>query len=212
MPNINKPLYKFIKRVFDIISSLTLIILISWLLIILYLIVMFTSGHPVIYRDKRIGKNGEGISVFKFRTMVKNAESRIKEYLTPDQYEIWKKERKLDFDPRITKIGRFLRKTSLDELPQLFNILFGSMSVVGPRPITEFELNQFFNDDQKSILLSARPGLISYWSINGRSNISFLDGERQRLELEYFSKCSCLFDLKLIFKSIPVVISEKGAK
>ena len=143
--------------------------------------------------------------------MYYDAESNIDKYLTPEQKETWLRERKLDNDPRITKLGRILRKTSLDELPQLFNILFGSMSVVGPRPISTKELDNF-TDEELEILFTAKPGLTGYWQVYGRSDVDFESGERQRLELEYFSKRSFWFDIGLIFKTIPSVLSSKGAK
>lgn len=202
--------YAFFKRAFDLVVSLFAILLLSWLLLILFIIQIFaTKGHPV-FADKRVGKNKKPISVYKFRSMYYDAETNIDKYLTPEQKEIWLRERKLDKDPRITKIGNFLRKTSLDELPQLFNILFGTMSVVGPRPITEKELENF-NEDELKVLLSAKPGLTGYWQVYGRSDVDFESGERQRLELEYFSKRGFWFDIGLIFKTIPAVLKSKGA-
>lgn len=205
-------LYDFVKRSFDIISSLFVIILISWLLLILFVIQIFaTKGHPI-FADNRIGKNGKRIKVYKFRSMYYDAETNIDKYLSAEQKEIWIRERKLDNDPRITKFGNFLRKTSLDELPQLFNILFGSMSVVGYRPMSEREINDHFNDYERNILFKAKPGLTGYWQVYGRSDVDFESGKRQKLELEYFGKRSFIFDLSLIFKTIPAVLKHKGAK
>ncbi len=204
--------YYFFKRLFDFFSSLVVILLISWLLIVILIIQVFvTKGHPI-FKDNRIGKGGKHIKVYKFRSMYYDAESNIDKYLTAEQKEIWLRERKLDNDPRITKFGNFLRKTSLDELPQLFNILFGSMSVVGYRPMSEREVNEHFNDKEREILFKAKPGLTGYWQVYGRSDIDFASGERQRLELEYFSKRGFFFDLGLIFKTIPAVLKRKGAK
>ena len=204
--------YSFFKRLFDFLSSLIVIILISWLLLILYIIQIFaTKGHPI-FKDNRIGKNGKHIKVYKFRSMYYDAESNIDKYLTPEQKEIWLRERKLDDDPRIIKVGKFLRKTSLDELPQLFNILFGSMSVVGYRPMSEREVNEHFTEKERKILFKAKPGLTGYWQVYGRSDVDFASGERQKLELEYFSKRGFFFDLGLIFKTIPAVLKHKGAK
>ena len=204
--------YSFFKRLFDFLSSLIVIILISWLLLILYIIQIFaTKGHPI-FKDNRIGKKGKHIKVYKFRSMYYDAESNIDKYLTPEQKEIWLRERKLDDDPRIIKVGKFLRKTSLDELPQLFNILFGSMSVVGYRPMSEREVNEHFTEKERKILFKAKPGLTGYWQVYGRSDVDFASGERQKLELEYFSKRGFFFDLGLIFKTIPAVLKHKGAK
>ncbi len=203
--------YYFTKRCFDFISSLLVILLISWFLLILWIIQLFaTKGHPI-FADKRIGYKGKEIKVYKFRSMYYDAESNIDKYMTPEQKAIWLRERKLDDDPRITKFGKFLRKTSLDELPQLFNILFGSMSVIGPRPITRKELENFYPGELE-ILYKAKPGLTGYWQVKARSNADFESGERQKLELEYFEKRGFWFDLGLIFRTIPAVLRKTGAQ
>lgn len=186
--------------------------LLSLPLLIIAIIVKTGSKGPILFKDKRVGKNGKEIYVLKFRSMYIDAESRIDSYLTPEQKEIWIKERKLDNDPRITKIGRFLRKTSLDELPQLFNILGGSMSVVGPRPIVKSELDENYTKEQQELLLSVRPGLVSNWGVSGRNQLEYIDGKRQESELIYFEKMGLFYDLKLIFKAVFVVLSRKGAK
>lgn len=204
--------YYFIKRLFDIISSLLLIIILSWLYIIVFIVNIFvTKGHPL-YFDNRLKKNGRPFRLPKFRSMYKDAETHPEKYFTNEQLETWKKERKVDRDPRITPFGRFLRKSSLDELPQVFCIFAGKMSVVGPRPITQKELDTNYTKEEQKVLLSARPGLISNWGVNGRNNVAYDNGDRQRLELEYFQKRSLWYDLKLILKSIGVVLSGKGAK
>ena len=141
-----------------------------------------------------------------------DAESNIDRYLTPEQKEIWLRERKLDDDPRITKFGKFLRKTSIDELPQIFNIFIGQMSVVGPRPMSEREIRDEFTEEQRNIIFLARPGLTGYWQVNGRSEVDFESGKRQEMEVEYFYKRGLWFDFKLIFKTIPAVLAHKGAK
>ncbi len=204
--------YRTSKRAFDIVSSFLAIVLLSWLLLILFVVQLFaTKGHPI-FKDKRIGAKGKEISVLKFRTMYYDAESNLDKYLTSEQKETWMRERKLENDPRITKFGRFLRKTSLDELPQLFNILFGSMSVVGYRPMSLREMNDHFNDEQRAVLFRAKPGLTGYWQVYGRNGADFGTGERQKLEMEYFSKRGFFFDLGLIFKTIPAVLKQRGAK
>lgn len=212
-PRINDgKVYLFFKRIFDVISSFIVICLMSWFLIIIFVIQLFvTKGHPI-FIDKRVGKKGKTINVLKFRSMYFDAESNIDKYLTAEQKEIWIRERKLDNDPRITKFGRFLRKTSFDELPQLFNIFVGSMSVVGPRPMSQREVDNEFTSEEREIILSARPGLTGYWQVSGRSDVDFKSKERQQMEIEYFYKRSVLFDLKIIFKTIKVVFTKKGAK
>lgn len=124
--------YLFFKRLFDIVASFCAIVLLSWLMIIISIIVKKTSEGPVLFKDYRVGQYGKEICVYKFRTMYIDAEEHIRDYLTDEQYEEWLEERKVENDPRITPIGRFLRRTSLDELPQLFNIFVGTLTVVGP--------------------------------------------------------------------------------
>ena len=204
--------YRFVKRTFDIFSSFVVICLISWLLLIIFIIQLFvTKGHPI-FADSRVGKRGKIFKALKFRSMFYDAESNIDKYLTPEQKEIWLRERKLDNDPRITRFGKFLRKTSLDELPQLFNIFIGQMSVVGPRPMSQREIDDEFTDEQRAIIFLARPGLTGYWQVNGRSNIDFDSGKRQEMEVEYFYKRGIWFDFGLIFKTIPAVFKSEGAQ
>lgn len=204
--------YRFSKRFFDIFLSFLAICLLSPLLIILLIIqLIVTKGHPV-FRDPRIGKNGKVVKIFKFRTMHYDAETNIDKYLTPEQKEEWLSERKVTDDPRITPFGNILRKTSLDELPQLFNILFGSMALVGPRPMSEREVNEAFTEEERNIILSARPGLTGYWQVYGRSDVDFASGRRQSLELEYFTKRSLWLDFKIVLLTVPAVLKGKGAK
>lgn len=204
--------YRGSKRFFDIVTSLLLIIICSPLYLLLMFLVKVSSEGWMFYSDNRIGRYGKEIKVWKFRTMYIDAETNIDDYLTPEQKEIWLRERKLDKDPRITRVGRIMRKTSLDELPQLFNILGGTMSFVGPRPITKSELEQHFTPAERRKFLSVRPGLIGYWAVKSRSNSDFESGERQKLELEYVERRSLWFDIKIFFMAIPAVICGKGAK
>ncbi len=204
--------YAFFKRMFDIVSSGLVILVFSWLLIILALLVKLTSKGPVLFKDERVGLHGKKIMVYKFRSMYIDAETNAEKYLTPEQIELWNTERKIDKDPRITPIGRFTRKTSLDELPQLFNIFLGSLSVVGPRPVKQFEFDENYTPYQKEKLLQVKPGLTGYWQVYGRSNVDYASGQRQKEELAYLPKRSCLFDLKLIFLTIPAVLKHRGAK
>lgn len=205
-------IYAFFKRAFDIVSSFCVIAVISWLLLIIAIIVKLTSKGPILFKDIRVGKNMKPIKVYKFRSMYIDAEKNIDKYLTPEQKLIWEKERKLDDDPRITKVGKFLRKTSLDELPQLFNILFGSLSVVGPRPVKMSELEMNYSEYQRKMLAKVKPGLTGYWQVYGRSNVDYASGERQKEELAYLPKRGFWYDLKLIFLTIPAVLSKRGAK
>ena len=202
--------YRFFKRVFDILFSLCFIAVFSWLYIILAIIVKCSDGGPVFYKHKRLGLNGKTIYIPKFRSMKKNAD-QLEKMLTPKQLEEYQKEYKIDNDPRITKIGAFLRKTSLDELPNVFAILLGRISIIGPRPIMEKEAEEMYGASKEK-LLSVKPGMIGWWAANGRSNTTYESGERQRLELFYVDNCSFKLDMKIIFKTIGSVFKREGAK
>ena len=204
--------YLFFKRAFDIIASfLAIIILFPFLLIVFIIQLFVTKGKPI-FADKRVGKNGKDIMVLKFRTMYHDAEENIDKYLTKKQKKQWLRERKVDDDPRVSKHGSLLRKTSIDELPQLFNIFVGQMSFVGPRPMTKREVLYGYTIEQRDILLSTRPGLTGTWQVEGREITEFKSGKRQKLDLLYFEKRSLWYDLKVIFKTIPAVLKQKGAK
>ncbi|MGN0804430.1 MAG: sugar transferase [Candidatus Coproplasma sp.] len=202
--------YLFFKRFFDIVTSGLVLILFFWVYIILAILVKCSDGGSVIYKQKRVGKNGKPVYISKFRSMKKNAD-QIELTLTPEQLEQYKREFKIDNDPRITKIGHFLRKTSLDELPQVWDIFVGKLSVVGPRPLLEDEVKDKYGKDMEK-LLSVKPGLIGWWACNGRSNVTYDSGERQKLELYYVDNCSFKLDTKIFFKTIGNVIRRDGAK
>ncbi len=199
-------MYKFIKRLFDIILSLVLIIILSPLFIIISLVNMITLKASPFYVHKRIGKNGKTIGILKFRSMVKNADELIASF-TPEQKKEWKENFKLKNDPRITKFGRVLRVSSLDELPQLFNILIGDMSFVGPRPVVEKELEWYGKDRDK--FLSVTPGLTGWWASHGRNRVKY--PERCSLELYYVDNASLWLDVKIIFKTFSSVFKHEGA-
>jgi lipopolysaccharide/colanic/teichoic acid biosynthesis glycosyltransferase len=177
------------------------------------LIILACSGNGTpIYSDKRVGKNGKTIKVLKFRSMYKDADDNPRKYLNDEQYEQFIKERKVDNDPRITKFGKIIRKTSIDELPQLFNIFAGTLSLVGPRPITKIELEENYSEYQQCKLIQVKPGLTGYWQVYGRSDVDYASGERQKEELAYLPKRSVFFDLKLMAMTVPAVLAHKGAK
>lgn len=203
----NKKLYFIIKRLFDILLSLVAIVILLPVFIIISIIIKLDSKGPIFFKHKRIGKNGKMIGVYKFRTMVINAEELIKKF-TPEQKAEYEKNFKLDNDPRITKVGKFLRKSSLDELPQLFNILIGNMSIVGPRPVVDAEIEKY--GTQKDKFLSVTPGLTGYWQASGRSDVSY--EERIQMELYYVDNCSLWLDFKIILKTFVAVIKKEGAK
>lgn len=199
-------MYHIIKRAFDIIFSLVLIVVLSPLFIIISLLVLMGSRGNPFFAHYRIGKNGKVMYIYKFRTMVPNAENMIKDF-TPEQKKEWEENFKLKDDPRITKIGKFLRATSLDELPQLFNILKGEMSFVGPRPIIESELEWYGKDKDK--FLSVTPGLTGWWASHGRSRIKY--PERCELELYYVDHASVRLDLKILIMTVFSVFRRSGA-
>jgi lipopolysaccharide/colanic/teichoic acid biosynthesis glycosyltransferase len=182
------PFYRFLKRVFDFFSALVVFIALLPLLLLLSLLVVCTSHGPILFKDKRMGKNGKPICVLKFRTMYRDANEHPERYFTKDQMVEWTTERKVENDPRVVPFGNFLRKTSLDELPQLLNIIAGSMSVVGPRAITQDELKTYYTPEEQTIILSVRPGLTGYWQVHGRNKVTYESGERAKLEIKYFEK------------------------
>lgn len=199
-------IYAILKRIFDVVSSTLLLIILSPLFLILIVLVKLDSKGPVFFGHKRIGYKGETISVYKFRSMVQNAEEVLRNF-TPEQKAEFEKNFKLDDDPRVTKIGAFLRKTSLDELPQLINIIKGDMSVVGPRPIVQKEVVKYGKYADK--LFSIKPGLTGFWQANGRSDTTY--DERVQMDMYYIDNRSTLLDMKILFKTVIAVIRKEGA-
>lgn len=199
-------IYSLFKRIFDVVSSTLLVIILSPLFLILIVLVKLDSKGPVFFGHKRIGYKGETISVYKFRSMVQNAEEVLRNF-TPEQKAEFEKNFKLDDDPRVTKIGAFLRKTSLDELPQLINIIKGDMSVVGPRPIVQKEVVKYGKYADK--LFSVKPGLTGFWQANGRSDTTY--DERVQMDMYYIDNRSTLLDIKILFKTVIAVIRKEGA-
>ena len=204
-----KPIFSFIKRLFDIVSSGLAIILFSWLFIIIAILVKCSSKGPVLYGHKRIGKNGKEIKIWKFRSM-RQDNRPIEEVLTPEQLEEWKRDYKVTDDPRVTKIGKFLRKSSLDELPQLFNIFIGQISVVGYRPVIKEELESKYSEEEQKLLLKTKPGLTGFWASHGRSDTSYED--RVKMELYYCYKRSIWLDIRILWHTVIGVFRHDGAK
>lgn len=205
-----------VKRIFDFIVSLILIILLSPIFIILILsLIVFNSKQKVFYINKRLSRFSEPINLYKFRTMKnlpgyehKDAAEEFRAMNREDLAEEYEKNRKVENDPRITKFGRFLRRTSLDELPQLFNVLKGDISLVGPRPILPQEMK--LAKGRMSVLHSVKSGITGLWQVSGRSELSFDD--RIELELFYAQNWSFWLDVKILFKTLRVVFMGKGAK
>ena len=181
--------YRFSKRLFDLVFSLVVsVLLLIPMAIVCLLICLESSGSPV-YAQERVGKGGKTIKIFKLRSMVADA-GNVKKYLNAEQLRQWQVERKVDDDPRITKVGKFIRKCSIDEMPQFLNVLTGDLSVIGPRPITREELEQHFTDEEKALLLSVRPGITGLWQATDRNEATFESGLRQKIELHYVqSRC-----------------------
>lgn len=206
---VRKRCYYFFKRAADIIFSLVGIIILFPLMVVLSVLIIANDDGFPIYGHVRIGKHGKKIRVLKFRSMRTNSDD-LKHFLTKEQYEQYQKEFKIDNDPRITKIGKFLRSSSMDELPQLFNILKGDMSLIGPRPITEQEMKFYGKDVAK--LLSVTPGLTGYWQAYSRNESMYEDGTRQAMEMYYIDHQGVSLDIRVFFRTFGRVFSRKGAK
>lgn len=198
--------YFFIKRIIDLIFSILGIILLSPIMLITAIAIKIESKGPVIFSQIRVGKDGKHFKMYKFRSMVQNAEE-LKEKLL-SQNEMSGPMFKMKEDPRITKVGKFIRKTSIDELPQLFNVIKGDMSLVGPRPNLPKEVAQF--SEYHKLKLKAKPGLTCYWQVMGRSSIGF--EEWMELDIKYIRERSIWLDLKLIFRTFFVLFGDKNAR
>ena len=199
-------LYEIIKRLIDVICSFIGVVVLSPLFIIIAIIIKATSKGPVFFSQKRVGKNGKEFDMYKFRSMVVNAEE-LKEKLQK-QNEMSGPMFKMKEDPRVTKVGRFIRKTSIDELPQLINILKGEMSLVGPRPSLPNEVAKF--EPWMLERLKVKPGLTCYWQVSGRNNIDFEDW--MKLDIKYVKDRNLGLDIKLIFKTFFVLFGGKKYK
>jgi exopolysaccharide biosynthesis polyprenyl glycosylphosphotransferase len=195
-----------IKRVVDILFAAAMSLVLLPVFLLTALLIKLTSPGPVLFVQKRIGLNKRQFGIFKFRTMVVDAEKRMKE--VEHLNEVTGPVFKIKNDPRITPIGKFLRKTSIDELPQLFNVLKGDMSLVGPRPLPLRDYEGFSEDWQRR-RFSVRPGVTCLWQIGGRSSVSF--EQWMELDLQYIDKWSLLLDLKILLKTIPAVLKGSGA-
>lgn len=202
--------HKPIKRIFDILFSLSALSLCMPLFLVVALIVKLSSKGPIFFSHTRIGRGGEKFKCYKFRTMYPDAEERLRDILSncTKTREEWENFHKLKQDPRITPIGSFLRKTSLDEFPQFWNVLKGDLSVVGPRPVVEAEIIKHYGVKAMDIL-QFRPGITGPWQVSGRNDISY--DNRIKLDQKYVENQSLLLDIKLIAKTIPAIFNSKGA-
>lgn len=197
------------KRGFDVVGALAGIVLLSPLLLMLAALVKFSDGGSVVYGHARVGRNGSVFRCWKFRTMVENGDEVLATYLAanPQEREQWQAIRKLQNDPRVTRIGAVLRKLSLDELPQMVNILTGQMSFVGPRPVVEDELELY--GSAAACYLQSRPGLTGLWQVSGRNDVSY--GTRVAFDRHYVENWSFAFDLKILARTVPAVFSSRGS-
>ncbi len=202
-------IYPLFKRLADILLSLCGLAVL-WPVMLVVALLVRRDGGPALYKQCRVGRNGRPFSLYKFRSMIPGAE-RLENYLTPEELAEYRKEYKLVRDPRVSKLGNVLRKSSLDELPQLFNILKGDMSLVGPRPLLESELKGNYTEEQRQQLLSVRPGLTGYWQAVSRNESSYITGQRQQQELYYIGRVSLWMDIKILCMTVSRVFSGKGA-
>jgi exopolysaccharide biosynthesis polyprenyl glycosylphosphotransferase len=193
-----------VKGIMDILLTLIILILISPVMLLISVLIKLEDGGPVFFKQVRVGRHGRLFKCFKFRTMVVNAEQLREKLMTLNEVDgpVFK----IKHDPRITKIGRILRKTSLDELPQFFNVLFGDMSIVGPRPPIPAEVEQY----ERNLIrrLSINPGITCIWQVSGRNNIPF--DRWMEMDMEYIDNWSLALDLKIILKTIKVVFRGDG--
>lgn len=203
------PIGGAVKRGFDVLGAAAALLLLSPLLLMLAALVKMSDGGGIVYGHRRIGRGGECFRCFKFRTMVENGDEVLAEHLArnPHLRAEWDATRKLQDDPRVTRVGSVLRKLSLDELPQLINILRGEMSIVGPRPVVEEELKLY--GAAADIYLSTRPGLTGLWQVSGRNDVSY--NARVAFDRHYVENWSFTFDLKIIARTVPAVLSSRGS-
>lgn len=201
--------YRFLKRLFDVVFSLCVIVL--GLIPSLFLsiaIAIDTKGSPI-YSQVRVGKWGRPFRIYKFRTMVADSDN-VEKHFTPEQLEVWKRERKVDNDPRITKLGRILRATSFDETVQFVNVLLGQISIIGPRAITYSELKFFSGSESR--LLSVPLGITGLWQISERNSATFENGTRQEIELDYVCRASLKTDAKVFLGTFSAMFVKRSGR
>lgn len=199
----------FIFRLFDIVFSSIIIFILSPIIILFSFITIYSDGFPIFFKHLRVGKNGKKFHIYKFRSMVKNAE----EILQKDK-ELYKKYVRSGYkinaneDPRILPVGKFIRKASIDEIPQFFNVLKGDMSIVGPRPVVESEMYDLYQENFE-IYQSVKPGITGLWQVSGRSNLT--GSSRASLDIEGIKKKSIIYDIYIILKTVKEVLKRTGA-
>ena len=204
-----RPLQRPIKRAFDIIASLMLILLMLPMVLVVAAAVVIDSPGPIFFVQRRVGRLGAEFPLLKFRTMVADGEAALAERVASDVELLreWERSRKLRNDPRVTRVGTFLRRHSIDEMPQLINVLRGDMSLVGPRPVRTDEIAYF--GERALEILGARPGLTGLWAVSGRSDLTY--EERAGLEYRYVADWNLWLDVRVLMRTIPVVVRGRGA-
>jgi len=209
--NLAQPFNYFIKRLFDYTVGVLLFLMLMVPLMIISALIRLTSRGPAIFKQSRVGKNNTSFQCYKFRTMYHDAPDRLQHILDtdPQAKAEWEECRKLSNDPRITRIGSFLRKTSLDELPQIFNVLKGEMSLVGPRPVTEEEIVKYYKDAAE-LCFGVLPGITGFWQVSGRSNTSY--EYRVSLDSWYVRNWNLWLDIVILLKTVYVVVKKEGAR
>ena len=207
--NLAKPWNRWLKRGFDLIIATSLLLIAAPVMIVCALAIKLTSRGPVIYKHRRIGQGGRVFYCYKFRTMVLNADKLLQELLSRDPEAKWQFERyrKLKHDPRVTLVGRVLRKLNLDELPQLFNVLRGEMSLIGPRPVMEDELQKYYYG-YEDWYFSIKPGITGLWQVSGKNELEY--GQRVALDIWYIRSWSLWLDVIILFKTIKIMLNIKG--
>lgn len=208
--NLKNPVNRLFKKIFDICGSILILIILLPLILVVSIVIMLTSKGSAIYTHERIGFKGKKFKCYKFRTMYEEGDERLKNLLenNPDLKVEWEKTFKLKDDPRITKIGKFLRKTSLDELLQIFNVLKGEMSLVGPRPVLSEELDKYYGK-YSDYYYEVYPGLTGLWQVSGRSSVDYK--KRVSLDVWYVSNWSLWLDIVILIRTIKVVLRREGA-
>lgn len=197
------------KRLLDVVVSLSLILFLSPLLLVIALAVRLDGG-PATYGHQRVGRHGRAFRCLKFRSMCVDSAEKLTELLAndPQAREEWETTRKLRNDPRVTRVGRVLRATSLDELPQIFCVLAGTMSLIGPRPVVQAELDRYYGEAALDYM-AVRPGITGLWQVSGRSNTSY--PERVRLDRAYVRDVTLMNDLRIAWRTLGVVLNRSGA-
>lgn len=200
--------YRVVKRTFDIcFSAGVLAVLLVPSLSLGAAIALESPGSPI-FRQRRVGRGGREIRILKFRSMYSDAHDQPEKYLSEAQLAQWTREQKVDGDPRVTRIGRFIRRRSLDEVPQFLNVLVGDMSVIGPRPVTEAETREFGVDRDE--VLSVRPGITGWWQVTDRNDATWANGRRQELELWYVRHASLAVDAKVFLQTFAAIFDGTG--